>query len=44
MSDRVLGNSCTAILMLDESITILFTKEAAESQLQESSEHMTGQC
>ena len=42
MSDQVLGNLSTAILMLDEPMTILFTNQAAESLLQESSEHMTG--
>ena len=44
MSDRVLGNLSTATLMLDESMTILFTNQATESLSHESSEHMTGWC
>ena len=44
MSDRVLGNLSTSILMVDESMTILFSNQAAENLLQESSEHMQGRC
>ncbi len=42
MSDRVLGNLSTAILMLDQSMTVLFANQAAESLLQGSSEQMMG--
>ncbi|MBT4160733.1 MAG: nitrogen regulation protein NR(II) [Gammaproteobacteria bacterium] len=44
MSDRVLGNLSTAILMLDENLAILFSNQAAENLLQESSEHMREKC
>ena len=42
MNDRVLANLSTAIVMLDEYMTILFANQAAESLLQESHEQMIG--
>ena len=42
MSDRVLANLSTAIVMLSESMTILFANQAAENLLQESYEQMMG--
>ena len=44
MSDRVLGNLSTAIVMIDEFMTILFANQAAENLLQESSGQMMGRC
>ena len=42
MSDRVLSNLSTAIIMLDDSMTVLFANQAAENLLQESYEQMRG--
>ena len=44
MSDSVPSNLSTAILMLDEHMTILFSNQAAENLLLESSEHMLEKC
>lgn len=44
MSDRVLGHLSTAILMVDESMKILYSNQAAENLLHESSEQMLGSC
>ena len=38
MSDRVLGNLSTAILMIDNTMTIIFANQAAENLLQESND------
>ena len=42
MTDRVLGNLSTAILLLDESGRVILANQAAENLLQESSAHLAG--
>ena len=44
MSDRVLGNLSTAILMIDNTMTIIFANQAAENLLQESNDKMMSLC
>lgn len=42
VSERVLGNLSTAILMVDEDMIVLFSNQAAENLLLDSSEQMQG--
>lgn len=42
MSERVLGNLSTAILLLDENACVIFANQAAENLLKESSAQLTG--
>lgn len=44
MTDRVLGNLTTAVLLLDGDLTIAFANQAAEDLLQESLGQMHGHC
>ena len=44
MSDQILGDLSTAIVLLDERWTILFTNQAAENLFQVSSAHVQDRC
>ena len=44
MSDRVLGNLSTAILMVDDAMLVVFSNQAAENLLKESFGQMRGKC
>lgn len=44
MTDRVLGNLSTAILLVDENMHIVFSNQAAENLLRESFGQMNGKC
>ncbi len=44
MSDQILGNLSTAIVLLDDDLTILYTNQAAESLLQVSFAHLKDRC
>lgn len=44
MSDRVLGNLSTAILLVDDAMHVVFSNQAAENLLQESFGQMNGKC
>ena len=44
MSDRVLGNLSTAILMVDGAMHVVFSNQAAENLLKESFGQMRGKC